>query len=112
MKMRGGDGMVEGGGGARVADGDKVSVHVVFSGIVQGVFFRASTRREALRLGLKGWVRNLSDGTVEAWVEGSRPNIDGLIAFCENGISIARVDRVDVEEGAYTGDFPSFDIVR
>ena len=104
--------MVEGGGGAKVADGDLVSVHVVFSGIVQGVFFRANTRREALRLGLKGWVRNLPDGTVEVWVEGDRPNIEGLIAFCETGIPIARVDRVDVEEGAYKGDSPSFEIVR
>ena len=104
--------MVEEGGGVKVADGDLVSAHVVFSGIVQGVFFRANTRREALRLGLKGWVRNLPDGTVEAWVEGDRHNIDGLMAFCETGIPIARVDRVDIKEGAYTGDFPSFEIVR
>ncbi len=104
--------MVEGDGGAKVADGEPVSAHVVFSGIVQGVFFRANTRREALRLGLKGWVRNLPDGTVEAWIEGDRPNIDGLIAYCQTDIPIARVDRVDVEEGAYTGDFPSFEIVR
>ena len=99
-----GDGEAEG--------GDPVGVHVIFSGMVQGVFFRANTRREARRLGLKGWVRNLPDGTVEAWIEGDRSVIDQLFGFCRTEIPIARVDRVAIEDGPYTGDFPSFEVVR
>jgi acylphosphatase len=91
---------------------DEICVHVFFSGIVQGVFFRANTRRQAERLGLHGWVRNLPDGRVEAWVEGDRAAIDELIKFCQTAIPVARVDNVDLEEMEATGDYSTFDIER
>lgn len=87
-------------------------VHVIFSGIVQGVFFRANTRREALRLGLKGWVRNLPDGTVEAIVEGRRADVERLLEWCSSEIPLARVDSVDADWEPYLGEFTSFEVVR
>lgn len=93
-------------------DGGIVAKHVHFTGIVQGVFFRAHTQREALRLGLKGWVRNLPDGRVEAWAEGDRASVDGLLEYCRTGIPAARVDGMEVREMEPSGDYPSFEIVR
>ncbi|CAA9485109.1 MAG: Acylphosphate phosphohydrolase, putative [uncultured Solirubrobacteraceae bacterium] len=72
--------------------------HVIVSGRVHGVFFRDSTRREAERLGVAGWVRNVDDGTVEAVFEGEDSAVDGMIAFCRRGPERARVDRVEVAE--------------
>jgi acylphosphatase len=91
---------------------EKVSAHIIFTGIVQGVFFRATTRRHALKLGLQGWVRNLPDGTVEAWVEGDRPTIDELVDYCKVAIAGARVDRVEIEEAMATDDYTTFEILR
>jgi len=70
--------------------------HLRITGRVQGVCYRASTRREAERLGLAGWVRNLPDGSVEAEVEGPEANLQSLIAWCHQGPPRARVDAVAV----------------
>lgn len=83
-----------------------------FSGIVQGVFFRANTRREAVRLGLQGWVRNLPDGRVEAWVEGERSRVEELLDFCTTRIPMASVERVDFDWKEPTGEVSSFEVVR
>ncbi len=91
---------------------EEIAVHAHFTGIVQGVYFRAHTQRQAWKLGLRGWVRNLPDGRVEAWVEGDRPDIESLIEFCQTGIPAARVDKVDMKETEATGDYPTFEIVR
>lgn len=93
-------------------EGGHVAVHAIFRGIVQGVYFRANTRREAQRLGLQGWVRNLPDGTVEAWVEGDGAAISRLVEYCRTGIPAAYVEAVDLEEAEARGDYPSFEIVR
>jgi acylphosphatase len=69
---------------------------VVVSGAVQGVFFRASCRAQADRLGVYGWVRNVDDGTVEAVFEGQAEAVQAMAAWCRRGPSGARVDRVDV----------------
>ena len=58
---------------------------VIISGVVQGVFFRASTREMALGMGLTGWVRNLPDGDVEALFEGPAETIEEAIAWCHHG---------------------------
>jgi acylphosphatase len=73
---------------------------VVVHGLVQGVFFREGVRRKAEQEGLGGWVRNRSDGTVEAVFEGSAAGVSRLVAFCGEGPRGARVDRVErfVEE--------------
>jgi acylphosphatase len=91
--------------------GPRAAVHVFFSGIVQGVFFRAHTRREAVRLGLVGWVRNLEDGRVEAWAEGDRAAVEQLLEYCSADIPTARVEHVDFDWMAPTGELRSFEVV-
>ena len=67
-------------------------------GRVQGVFFRQSTQKKALELGLSGMVRNLNDGSVEVIVEGIEENIKLLIDWCRHGPVRARVDKVDIHD--------------
>jgi acylphosphatase len=76
---------------------DAVRRRVVVHGDVQGVFFRDTTRREASRRGVAGWVTNRSDGAVEAVFEGEPKDVDALVAFCREGPSGASVDRVEDE---------------
>jgi acylphosphatase len=70
---------------------------------VQGVGFRASVQHEGLRLGLAGWVRNLSDGGVELEAEGDRLVLDRLLAYVQHGPRTARVDSVASEWLAAAG---------
>ena len=70
--------------------------HVVVHGTVQGVFFRASCQQEAARLGVTGWVRNRSDGTVEAELEGPDDVVEQMLAWCRTGPPRAAVTRVEV----------------
>ncbi len=77
---------------------ETIARDVVVSGRVQGVFFRDSTRREAARLGVAGWVRNCPDGTVQAHVEGSPEAVAELVRWCREGPSHADVDDVRVSE--------------
>ena len=67
-------------------------------GRVQGVFFRDSTREEAERRGVAGWVRNRDDDAVEAVFEGDPGAVDALVEFCRSGPSRAEVDDVEVSE--------------
>ncbi len=71
---------------------------VVVHGRVQGVFFRDSTRREAERRGVAGWVCNRGDGAVEAVFEGALDSVAALVEFCESGPRGADVARVEVSE--------------
>ncbi len=73
------------------------------TGRVQGVWYRASTRREAQRLGVRGWVRNRPDGSVEADVEGAEAQVQALIAWCRGGPPHARVDDVAITWDAPAG---------
>lgn len=66
-------------------------------GLVQGVGYRNALLREATRLGLSGWVRNRSDGSVEALVAGPAPALDELIAWARRGPPAARVGEVSWE---------------
>ena len=84
--------------------------HVLISGRVQGVFFRACTREEAQRLGLCGWVRNLADGRVEAVFEGEEKPVAQMIAWCHAGPAYALFRNVEVSMEEYTGEFDSFSI--
>ncbi len=87
---------------------ERIRVHVLISGLVQGVFYRASTKEEAKKLGLTGWVRNLPDGRVEAVFEGEREKVERMIAWCKKGPPLARVERVEVHEESYQGEFSDF----
>jgi acylphosphatase len=89
---------------------EKVRAHVYISGRVQGVFFRDSLREEATRRGVSGWVRNLPDGRVEAVLEGERPAVEAVIAWCHQGPPLARVTRVEVHWEPYSGQFRGFAI--
>jgi len=82
----------------------KKALRLVIHGHVQGVFFRDSMRREAQRLGIAGWVRNRSDGTVEAAVQGESADVDAITRWARRGPERAQVERVEIEphEGSYT----------
>ena len=73
-------------------------IHVIISGRVQGVFFRASTQEKAVSLGIKGWVRNNDDGSVEAVFQGSETTINTMLNWCHSGSSSSRVDSIKTTE--------------
>ena len=79
-------------------------IHVIVSGRVQGVFFRATTLREAERLGVAGWVKNRADGRVEIEAEGSEEALEAFLAFCRRGPEHARVDELLVAHHPARGD--------
>jgi acylphosphatase len=87
-----------------------VRAHVVISGRVQGVFFRAETQRAAQRLGVAGWVRNRFDGTVEALFEGPTTKVHQAVDWCWQGSPMANVSDVSVQWEDYTGEFDDFSI--
>ncbi len=84
--------------------------HLIIKGIVQGVFFRAFTRDVANRLGLKGWVKNLPGGSVEAMFEGDKEEIEQAIKQCSLGPPGSRVDDVEVEWIEYQGELKDFQV--
>ena len=84
------------------------ALRLVIRGTVQGVGFRAWTRREARRLGLRGWVRNRRDGSVEALAIGEAAAVDAFVKACHRGPSTARVDVVQREPAADDGT-PGFE---
>ena len=87
-------------------------VEVVVRGRVQGVYFRASTRDEARRLGVTGWVRNEPDGSVRLVAEGPRAALEALERWCHDGPSGARVDEVTATWSAAEGRFHDFAVTR
>lgn len=80
------------------------TLRLVIHGRVQGVFFRDSMRREARKLGVTGWVKNRSDGLVEAAVQGESADVDAIVRWAHRGPEFAQVERVEVEpdDGSYT----------
>ena len=86
-------------------------VRLIISGRVQGVFFRAETESQALRLHLKGWVRNMSDGRVEIIIEGDEGDVQRMIAWCHKGPRLAKVEGVDYYEEPFQDGFDDFEIV-
>ena len=89
---------------------ENARAHIVVSGLVQGVFFRANTSNKALELGLYGKVKNIKDGTVDIIVEGKKSKIERLIEWCQQGPSRARVTNVKTEWEKPTGQFHNFSI--
>lgn len=77
--------------------GAVVRVRAVVAGRVQGVWYRESCRREAERLGVTGWARNLPDGRVEIEAQGRRAAVDALVTWAHNGPRLAIVESVAVE---------------
>lgn len=85
-------------------------MHLVIKGRVQGVFYRAFTRDTAHYLGLKGWVRNLPDGNVEALFEGDKADIEQAIKRCYAGPPGAMIEDIDVTWEDYQGDLRDFQV--
>ncbi|MEM3881072.1 MAG: acylphosphatase [Candidatus Bathyarchaeia archaeon] len=88
----------------------KARAHVLVSGKVQGVFFRSATKQKAEVYGVKGWVRNLADGRVEAVFEGEEDAGKAMIEFCKRGPPAAQVTNVDVSWEKPTGEFTTFKV--
>ncbi len=76
------------------------TVHAVIRGRVQGVWYRSWTEQEADRRGLSGWVRNRTDGTVEALFHGAAADVDDMLAACRQGPPAAWVENILTDEAA------------
>lgn len=91
---------------------DRARLHLVVSGLVQGVWYRQSTVDAVAGLGLTGWIRNLPDGRVEVLAEGARPALEALLAACRRGPPAARVSGVEEAWGEPRGDLGPFAVRR
>lgn len=79
---------------------------------MQGVYYRQNTAQKAHELGIRGWVRNLSDGRVESVMEGDEVNISKILDWCKQGPADANVSGVQVINEEYKDEFTTFDIVK
>lgn len=86
-------------------------VHLIISGDVQGVGFRAWVRGQAKELNLMGWVKNREDGAVEIAAEGKKEDLEVLIKHCKKGPDVAWVEHVDVSWKKASYEFVSFEVV-
>ncbi|MCK5098124.1 MAG: acylphosphatase [Desulfobacteraceae bacterium] len=89
---------------------EKIQIHVVISGIVQGVFFRVETAKAAKENNITGWVQNLDNGNVEAVFEGTREDVDKVVDWCHQGSASAFVNNVETKEQSPLSDFDKFEI--
>lgn len=87
-----------------------VSKEILVRGFVQGVSYRKQTARVARHLGVRGWVRNVTNGTVEACLQGEERAVDALIAWCAFGPKKGRVDEVRVKSGNVGSRYADFSI--
>ena len=85
-------------------------LHIIVHGTVQGVFFRANTEEQARRLGLNGWVRNRSDGSVEVMAEGNRDALEKLLDWCSHGPADASIEKIEKEWLEASDEFSEFSI--
>ena len=92
------------------ADQHPVRLRIRVTGRVHGIFYRASTPREAATLGLVGWVRNCRDGSVEITAEGPQDVCGTLLEYCRTGPPAARVDAIETEWLEATGQFDGFEV--
>ena len=85
--------------------------HLIIRGKVQGVFYRASAKKKAEELSLSGWIKNTSEGDVEAVVTGSNQQLQEFVQWCKSGPDRARVEEVHVNNHELA-KFESFQIVK
>ena len=86
------------------------AVDVRAHGTVQGVYYRATARAEGARLGLRGWVRNVGDGTVALRLQGDSAAVDVMLGWCRLGPPAARVDWLDVSDAALDDTLNEFEV--
>lgn len=91
--------------------GKFVRARAIITGRVQGVFFRAETRRAAIDRNVNGWVRNRPDGSVEAVIEGEEASVTSMLEWCWKGSPLSKVQHVDIRREPYEGEFNRFEIV-
>jgi acylphosphatase len=89
---------------------NRVCAHLLISGKVQGVFFRAHTQEKAQAFGLNGWVRNLPTGQVETVLNGNKKLVDKMIQWCRHGPPSALVTKIDIEWEKPCNEHNGFDI--
>ncbi|MFH2057871.1 MAG: acylphosphatase [Pseudomonadota bacterium] len=89
---------------------NKICVKVRITGKVQGVFYRAHTRKAAIEYGVSGYVKNCPDGSVEAVFQGNQDTIDQMIQWCQTGSPSSIVSDVLVEKRSDLTDFHNFEI--
>jgi len=89
---------------------ERVAIRLIISGRVQGVCFRHHTCETALSQGVAGWVRNRTDGTVEALIQGETKAVDQVIAWCRQGPPAARVDDLHIETRPYDPGLSRFEV--
>lgn len=89
---------------------EKVRAHILVSGRVQGVLFRAHAQKEAGQFGVTGWTHNLLDGRVEILCEGEKEKVDQFIAWCKQGSPFAKVERVEIEYQPHKGEWKEFQV--
>lgn len=86
-------------------------IHLIISGDVQGVLFRSDSVETAEKLGLKGWVKNTSDGEVEIMAEGEKESLEALIEWCKQGSTFAKVTNVNIEWDEAKKEFTQFVVI-
>jgi acylphosphatase len=91
---------------------ERARVNIVITGLVQGVFFRASTLEKAQGLNLSGWVKNQPDGSVEIIAEGERYALEDLVEWCRQGPPGAEVKDVFNRFDQFKDEFKTFTILR
>ena len=91
---------------------DAIRIHVIVKGQVQGVYYRAGIREQALALGLTGWVRNLSNGNVEFEAQGAQEHLDSLLLWAQTGPPAAMVEGLSCNPCAAQPAEQDFAIVR
>lgn len=79
-------------------------------GDVQGVSYRYFARDIAKKMGVKGWMRNESDGSISAVVEGDDERVENFVNWCKQGSPMSTVEKVDITESKYSGLFKDFEI--
>lgn len=89
---------------------EKNRAHIFVSGRVQGVFFREKTQKKAQKLGITGWVKNLTDNRVEAVFEGEKEQVEAMVNWAKKGPILAKVNGIEVEWQKYQAEFNNFEI--
>ena len=89
----------------------KIRAHLFINGLVQGVYFRDTLRQLATQKQVSGWVRNLTDGRVEAILEGDQSDVDRLVEWSRQGPPDAVVDEVEIRLSDPSGEYRGFQVL-
>ena len=85
-------------------------VHIIISGYVQGVGFRYFINKKAFQLGIKGWVKNTPNGSVEVMAEGNEIDIQTFIEYCKKGPNLASIKDVKINYEELSNEFKNFEV--